>query len=126
MLSFPVCDRCPYCGSTNLKSLPHEEVTQRRLVAYLSCGDCGTTFEPPSRNARAGPRPHIGDLVVRQRRDHEGFVITLLGASSSQETQCASRAYALTLATRAARPLRVNVWETNDGVTFDLIASYAA
>jgi len=32
----------------------------------------------------------------------------------------------ITLATDAARPLRASVWETGDGVTFDLIVSYGA
>lgn len=105
------------------RSKRKEHVTQLRALIYVQCEDCGTMFDPLVANAAW---PHIGDLVVRQQHDQDGFVITLVGASASQEMRCASREYAIRLARRAARPLRATVWETDDGLTFDVIATYAA
>ena len=64
--------------------------------------------------------------MVRPRRDREGFVIVLLGASASQEMCCPSRAFAITFVTRTARSLQASVWETVDGVTFELIATHSS
>lgn len=122
--SCAICERCPYCASRNVHNLPLEQVTQLRMLAFLKCCDCGTTFEPATDTPGIVMRPHIGDFVVRQRRESEGFIISLLGASASHETYCASHAYAIALARRAARPMRANVWETTDGVTFDLVGTY--
>ena len=121
MSTLPNSERCPYCGGTKFNILPRKQAAQWRTLAYYRCGDCGTTFDPPSAKA---VRPHIGDLIVRERGITKDFVITLVGASSAQETHCASRTDAITLATRAANGLRANVWETGDGLTFDLIAGY--
>lgn len=78
----------------------------------------------PSDDSTRGMRPCIGDLIVQRHRNHVGYVITLVGASASRETYCDSRECAITLATRAARPLRATVWETSDGTTFDLVPNY--
>ncbi len=123
--SLAICERCPYCGSGSLESLPHETITRLRILAYLRCRDCGTSFEPTRQNVSAAIHPHIGDLIVRHRRDTDGFVVTLLGASASQERYCANRDYAVALAASTAAPLQSDVWETNDGLTFELVTSYS-
>ena len=115
--------RCTYCGSTRTNGL-HQQLTPLRTLAYVRCEDCGTTFERDKPSAAV--RPHIGDLIVRQQRDKDEFVITQVGASASQLMRCATREYAIRLATLAARSLRATVWETFDGLTFDVIATYAA
>jgi hypothetical protein len=107
-----------------VESLQKEQITQLRIVACFRCADCRTTFEPPEDALSASTHPHIGDLVVRQRRQGDGFVITLLGASASQETRCANWAQAVSVAMHTAGRLRSNVWHTENGVTFDLLANY--
>jgi len=122
--SVAVCERCPYCASRNLQSLPLEQITNLRMLAFLRCCDCGTSFESAADTPHIIMRPHIGDFVVRQRRATGGFIVSLLGASASHETHCASHAYAIALARQAARPMGSHVWETTDGVTFDLVGTY--
>jgi hypothetical protein len=65
--------------------------------------------------------PQIGDLIVRPRRRSHDFIISILGASASRQTHCATRDDAVTLATRTATLLRSAVWETEDGISFDRV-----
>jgi len=71
-----------------------------------------------------GTDPDGGDVIIRSTHLTEAFFAVSVWGAAAHATSCATYNDAFVLANRTAAATRTDVWYSDDGVSFHIVATY--